>query len=354
MGGREPFYNEVWYSTNGANWTFATYAPWSARAYPGLVVFDNKMWVIGGWTGTTSTNDVWYSANGINWTQATANAGWSARYIHTAVVFDNKMWVIGGSSNGTAVFNDVWYSTNGVNWTCATASAMWAPRLGHTTVVRHDSMWVMGGWGQAIGCVNDVWYSINGINWTLAAYASWNGRFGHSANVLHDTIWVIAGLTDYNLHNDVWYSRNGINWIQVTPSTTWPARCYHTSVVYNNKMWLMGGLYDVTGNALNDVWYSSGLGIEEGIENCKLKIRNYSVFPNPSSSYFVVRGEGTLNKVQGDKMTVKIFDVTGKIVKGISGLGVGDWRISLDGIKNGIYFIKVNDKILSEKLIVTK
>jgi hypothetical protein len=47
------------------------------------------------------------------WTQATAAAGWTARHVHASVVFDNKMWVLGGYN--TARRNDVWYSSNGVS-----------------------------------------------------------------------------------------------------------------------------------------------------------------------------------------------------------------------------------------------
>jgi hypothetical protein len=36
----------------------------------------------------------------------------------------------------------------------------------------------------------------------------------------------------------------------------------HVSVVFNNKLWLLGGIgnYSIF---KNDVWYSTGLGIEE-------------------------------------------------------------------------------------------
>ena len=43
----------------------------------------------------------------IQWTRATASASFPARRGHTSVVFNNKMWVIGGY--GTANLNDVWY-----------------------------------------------------------------------------------------------------------------------------------------------------------------------------------------------------------------------------------------------------
>ena len=82
------------------------------------------------------------------WQCATENAGWSGRYGHTSVVFDNKMWVLGGGYK-----NDVWYSSDGINWVCATENAGWSPRDDHTSVVFDNKMWVLGG-----GYKNDVWY----------------------------------------------------------------------------------------------------------------------------------------------------------------------------------------------------
>ena len=91
-------------------------APWSKRSGHTGVVFDNKMWVIGGgnWSTGAYCNDVWYSSDGTNWTLATASAGFSPRIFLTSLVFDNKMWVIGGRSSSGNV-NDVWYSSNGIN-----------------------------------------------------------------------------------------------------------------------------------------------------------------------------------------------------------------------------------------------
>ena len=82
----------------------------------------------------------------MDWTQATTSAGWSARQWHTSVVFDNKIWVIGGCENSSSYKNDVWYSTDGVNWTQATANAGWSARYGHTSVVFNNKIWVIGGY----------------------------------------------------------------------------------------------------------------------------------------------------------------------------------------------------------------
>jgi hypothetical protein len=53
------------------------------------------------------------------WIQSASSAPWSGRYGHTSVVFDNKIWVIGGY-NGNNLLNDIWYSSDGINWTLAT------------------------------------------------------------------------------------------------------------------------------------------------------------------------------------------------------------------------------------------
>ncbi|MFA7162277.1 MAG: hypothetical protein WC083_06880, partial [Candidatus Methanomethylophilaceae archaeon] len=50
----------------------------------------------------------------------------SARSDHQALVYDGKMWVLGGSSR-----NDVWCSTDGESWTQVTSSAGWSARDRH-------------------------------------------------------------------------------------------------------------------------------------------------------------------------------------------------------------------------------
>jgi|GEM_PF-1969443 len=223
-------------------------AGWSARECHTSVVFDGKMWVLGGYDGEGLKKDVWYSTDGVNWTQATANAGWSARATHTSVVFDGKMWVIGGEDK-----KDVWYSTDGVNWTQATANAGWSTRFYHTSVVFDGKMWVIGGIDEE-GDKNDVWYSTDGVNWTQAtANAGWSARECHTSVVFDGKMWVLGGYAGYPIYKkDVWYSTDGVNWTQATANAGWSARATHTSVVFDGKMWVIGGQ---DGSYKNDVWY---------------------------------------------------------------------------------------------------
>ena len=246
--------NDVWYSADGINWTRATTdAAWSARNSHSSVVFDDKIWVLGGYDGSNSKNDVWYSTDGINWTRATIAAAWTARNRHSSVVFDDKIWVLGGNDIGGNK-NDVWYSADGINWDPATTDAAWSAGWGHSSVVFDGKIWVLGG-----GYKNDVWYSTDGINWVEASTAAaWDARENHSSVVFDDKIWVLGGDDGGDNKNDVWYSTDGINWTRATIAAAWSARYYHSSVVFGDKIWVLGG-YDDSNN-FNDVYFTYATG----------------------------------------------------------------------------------------------
>jgi hypothetical protein len=253
--------HDVWCSEDGVNWICVNEsAPWGPNCHHTSVVFDDKIWVIGGLQG----NEVWYSSDGFNWTCATQSAQWLPRINHTSVVFDNKIWVIGGFYY-SSWFNDVWYSTDGINWNCAKQSAPWLSRELHTSVVFDNKIWVLGGERYPSTAIwDDVWYSDNGRDWYCATdSAEWGPRLGHTSVVFDNKIWVLAGMTPYGYghgpSDDVWCSTNGSYWICMTDSADWQKREYHTSVVFKNKIWVLGGYvggWTSKGN-MNDVWYSS-------------------------------------------------------------------------------------------------
>jgi len=249
-------YNDVWQSADGNTWTQATdNAAFSGRENHTTAVFDNKLWVIGGYDGNRK-NDVWYSENGNTWTQATDSAAFSRRFGHSTVIFDNKLWVIGGWDDEGRK-SDVWYSTDGSTWTQATGNAAFSGRENHTSAVFDNKLWVIGGRDQWIGGdivagrKNDVWYSENGSIWTQAIVnAEFSGRHSHTSAVFDNKLWVIGGY-DGNYKNDVWYSENGSTWTQATDNANFLARFDHTSAVFNNKIWVIGGF---DGSRKNDVW----------------------------------------------------------------------------------------------------
>jgi hypothetical protein len=260
--------NDVWNSADGITWTQATSTAGFRGRNCSSLVFNNQMWVIGGWIDASpyALNDVWNTSDGITWTQVTPTAAFSGRADHASVVFNNKMWIIGGN-NGSTAFSDVWYSSDGVTWTLATSVAAFGGRsAGHTCMVYDNKMWVIGG-TNGIGCprngqyFNDVWYSSDGVTWTQATGAApFSGRAGHTSVVYDNKMWIIGGTNDFygcgggNFYNDAWYTTDGISWSQITLAAAFSARYVHTSVVLNNKIWVIAG--GDSGGCRNDVWYT--------------------------------------------------------------------------------------------------
>ena len=242
-------------------------APWSRRDSMGHLVYDSKMWILGGWT-PERVNDVWSSDNGRDWKQVTSLAPWSERNLPCCLVHDDKMWVMGGaglSGGEISTYSDVWNSTDGVNWDQVTDKAAWSARSAASAVVFDGRIWIMGGMGAPEGTahLNDVWYSSDGLDWEQATdYASWVSRAMHTSVVFDDRIWVLGGgIYDERYfknsaidHRDVWYSTDGSRWYETTGNAQWPPRRFHRSVVYDGKMWVLGGAH--FGNR-NDVWHSA-------------------------------------------------------------------------------------------------
>lgn len=198
------FFNDVWRSTDGINWeATTTNAGWEARAGLSAVVFKDEIYVMGGSqndddaiVGTNGPariyfNDVWKSADGVDWTEVTGDAPWTNRAGARLVVKDDYMYLLGGEDGFIRVpppyFNDVWRTSDGENWELVVEEAPWTARPGHMCVVMNDLIYLFGGFGltpappfgppydlTVPGNPMDVWASPDGLNWTLVDEAPWN------------------------------------------------------------------------------------------------------------------------------------------------------------------------------------
>jgi len=383
-------------------WTCATQsAQWAPRSCNTLVAFHNTMWLMGGvrlYPDTVQYNDVWKSADGVSWLLATDSAEWPTRDCHASVVFHDTIWLTGGLIGGAigGTYSDVWCSANGADWNCALDSAPWGPRCGHPLVVFHDTLWLVGGgwWnGSTIVPLKDVWKSGDGINWfQVIEYAPWDARAGHTMVVFRDTMWLMGGADWAGLYysdvwktgdgvnwtcvnnraqwdwryfhgsvvlddkmwvmggwalfpqgtNDVWYSTYGDSWIQATASAEWKPRGHVTAVVHDSKMWVMAGdtsagLY--TGS--NDVWYSTGLGIEEHpMPNAEC------VTPNATIVCGVLNLQSAIYNL---KFEITLLDITGRRVMNLHA-GANNIRY----LAPGVYFIRRENNSQVTKIIVTR
>jgi len=248
---------DVWSSTDGRTWNLVTKeAPWKHSDLPMTLAFHDRIWLLGGWyngrlPGHSASSEVWSSASGSDWELETPSAGWSPRLAGGAVVFQDRIWVLGGTEDyyfgdERSLKSDVWCSSDGQHWTQVTANAGWSPRAYHQAVVLGNKMYVLGGGNYVpkYHALNDVWCSEDGQHWTqMTTAAPWHPRLWFSAVAYRDRLWVLGGWSNEPSQNwgDVWYSRDGKSWQQLQSDVSWKARHEHSAYVFQDKIWIAGG-----------------------------------------------------------------------------------------------------------------
>jgi len=266
----------------------AAYAP---RDGAGALVFNNRMWLLGGWNPRDKThfpricnNEVWSSRDGAVWTLEKPNtfldrnfdaaSDWEGRHTAGYVVYKKKMWIVGGDANQRHYQNDVWNSADGKTWSFVNKNHKlpWANRALHYTLVFKDKIWVIG--GQTMpgfapakeAFYRDIWTTTDGLKWNQVQpkepYWSPRGMIGGSV-VFKDQIWILGGGTydtprtpSRNFYNDVWSSPDGVHWKRHVANAPWSPRQYHDVAVFDDRMWVLEGYHEKGGNR-NDVWHSS-------------------------------------------------------------------------------------------------
>ena len=252
----QPNLRDVWKSPDGRQWTRTVEeAPWRFSDLSVALVCRGKMWFMGGrkLPGKENSNEVWSSPDGAQWTLEAEHAGWCPRVAPCFAVFKDRMWVYGGSENfyehtDLTLKHDVWSSADGKEWKLETAAAAWPQRTNAQTVVFDNKLWLMGGgrWCPETVVRNDVWCSEDGVNWTeVTPAAPWQPRQWFSLVVYRGCMWVIGGWSrDHGNFGDVWYSQDGRNWTELKSNIIWRSRHEHSVVVFQDKLWLYGGYAD--------------------------------------------------------------------------------------------------------------
>ncbi|WP_108127069.1 kelch repeat-containing protein [Saccharospirillum mangrovi] len=274
--GDDHYRNDIWSSADGLHWVqHSAQADFSARAGHQLVVFRQRLWLIGGESAQGRLNDVWSSADGIHWTQHTQAAEFPARSHHQVVAFQGQLVLVGGRTNPdpyTDRLADVWASTDGVHWE-RLADGAFPERMGHQLVVFNGQLLLIGG-NKNSGFLNDVWSSNDGRRWAeRTPAAAFSGRYAHQVVVTQDPqgerLWLMGGgksfLNEYasRYQDDLWTSRNGIDWTAIDPPRPFGNRGGHQMLAANGHLWLFGGLNTYLDNYpsgigyLNDVWKSA-------------------------------------------------------------------------------------------------
>jgi hypothetical protein len=243
---------DVYSTSDGSVWKKMNSSNTILRNHPTTIVFNNQVWLIGGYNGWTSFPTV-VTSDCSSWTAMTTPSTLYQRQYHASVVNKGAIYVSGGTGKYADNFQPWLHSTDGIIWDTINTMNI----RNHTMLSYHDTLYVIGGeWGFT--AQNYVLQSSNGKHWnniSVLGRNTFEARYGHTSVVYDDKMWVIGGTTEPNGSsgstvdkNDCWYSSDGVNWTQANVISPFSPRAYHSSVVYDNKIWVIGG------GENNDVW----------------------------------------------------------------------------------------------------
>jgi hypothetical protein len=200
---------------DGKSWeTVAEKSNLPERIFYGAAVFKNRIWLVGGYDGKRYYNDVWNSADGVNWTRVAEKTEWSERNTGI-IVFKNRLWIIGGGvidgekPNNPDSGNEIWSSEDGINWQKSERTGI--NKIAGSAVVFDEKLWLVGANRNDGKFANAVLVSEDGANWQEFS-APWSPRGGTAVWVFGDKLFMTGGKYSYQdkgeikfvYSNDVW------------------------------------------------------------------------------------------------------------------------------------------------------
>lgn len=174
--------------------------------------FKGSLWIVGGYNGDKATSEIWKSQDGLVWTRVVEKAPWSARSGGNIVVFRDRMFLLGGGVIDGPQANDVWSSTDGITWRREAEQIAPEKPMG-TPVVYDGKLWLVGanrsgtfGSGMAVSDDGKTWRRQN---------APWSPRGGVAAWTNGADLFITGGKystekggeTIFVYSNDVWRMR---------------------------------------------------------------------------------------------------------------------------------------------------
>lgn len=286
-----------------------------------LIVFRDKLWLLGGWVGNYDmsqatyidakgggfTSQVWSTDDGEKW-NFEGNAPWNGRHGFGCVIFNDRLCILGGDEQ-----LDMWSSADGKNWQKEVDVLPFGKRYFMNAAAFKDHIFINGGDNVGIGNTytkyDDTWHTLDGVNWGKTYYSPLFAPRGlvNGTVILNDEWYIIGGslASSEVVFNDVWKSKDGIIWSSVTSNAEWSPKRWSSVATFDNKMWIVGGdKPPYTQMYSNEVWYS---------ENGRNWQQQKGVFWEPRHACALAEFKGRLWMVGGARMIGSVADVSNEL-----------------------------------------
>eukprot|EP01138_Halocafeteria_seosinensis_P009016 gb/GECG01009215.1/.p1 GENE.gb/GECG01009215.1/~~gb/GECG01009215.1/.p1 ORF type:complete len:599 (+),score=36.09 gb/GECG01009215.1/:1-1797(+) len=282
-----------------------------------MVMFRNKVYVLGGRNTTHVFRSVWRSKDGgKHWDYAANVSSFGYRFGHVVTSSADNIFLFGGYmcndtklrsyTEGCVLKNDVWRSSDGENYHKIYEGVPNTPRTGFRVVSSEGQLVLMGGFDphNSKYC-DDIWESSSrGEKWNQIKPApSWQKRADFGAVALGSHIFVFGGKGSSGFFSDVWRTdKQGLGqWKLVTRGAAWRPRASFVSLASSQYMWLIGGSNG--SREMEDVW--------EATDGINWKRRTTLISRNASAILSVVPGNSTFPLVLASRYNISQADLAG-------------------------------------------
>ena len=223
------------------------------------VYFQNKIWVVGGDTGSAA-NLVWSSSDGETWTNHGAVLPGTIKD-HILIEYNSKLYVIGGS-DGVGRVDTIWSSSDGLVWV-DTGDTLAQPSAASQAVVFNNKIWIAG--GQVASGEDSSVYTYDGTTLLDSSDLSISdlptGVSKAGLVVLSSKMFVLGGQAAVGgIGDKIQSTSDGNTWVdeEVVNSKTLLDNLWVRATTYNDIAYIAGGY---NGTAMQTSVSSSADGV---------------------------------------------------------------------------------------------
>jgi N-acetylneuraminic acid mutarotase len=223
----------------------------SKRCKHSACVYQNMMYIFGGWDSSGKLNDMHrYVFERNTWELVPCTNPPAARSAHSVAIYQSSMYLFGGI--GDNKYNDMYrFSFKKNQWSMINQRNAPPRRSSYGGAhIYNDRMYIVCGLG--CGKFNDChMFDFASDTWTELKYsndsrATPSKRGRHTCVLVDDILYMFGGYVGIHRSNELFLLNLRTNqWQQIASTKNFPAaREGHSAVFYNESMWLFGGWHE--------------------------------------------------------------------------------------------------------------